>query len=180
MGSYGPPLWGQSSYINYLKFFRWEICFFSRIYLFIQSYSNLWRRKWQPTPVYSCLKNFMGRGVRQAPVHGVTKSQLRLSTAYSNISMDLYVYLFSDLNSVLCYFIAWTVPVLPTEISFSWLPCSLTCPRCFALWTPITFSFLIGKDRHLYFWMAYIWNHWETRLNLLILSKYWVLVSLSS
>jgi len=46
----------------------------------------LWSRKWQPissnngNPIlqYSCLENPMDRGVRQATVHGVTKSQTQL------------------------------------------------------------------------------------------------------
>ena len=33
-----------------------------------------WRRKWQPTPVYSCLENPMDRGAWQATVHGVAKA----------------------------------------------------------------------------------------------------------
>ena len=36
------------------------------------------RRKWQPTPV-SCLENPMDRGAWWTTVHGVTKSQTRLS-----------------------------------------------------------------------------------------------------
>ena len=32
-----------------------------------------WRRKWQPTPIYSCLGNTMDRGVWWATVHGVAK-----------------------------------------------------------------------------------------------------------
>ena len=39
-----------------------------------------WSRKWQPTPV-SCLESSMGRGTWQATIHGVTKSQTRLSTS---------------------------------------------------------------------------------------------------
>ena len=40
-------------------------------------------RKWQPTPVflYFCLENSMDRGAWQATIHGVAKSQTRLSTA---------------------------------------------------------------------------------------------------
>ena len=37
-----------------------------------------WRRKWQPLQ-YSCLENPMNRGAWRATVHGVTKSQTRLS-----------------------------------------------------------------------------------------------------
>ena len=37
------------------------------------------RRQWHPTPVYSCLENPMDRGAWWAAVHGVTKSQTRLS-----------------------------------------------------------------------------------------------------
>ena len=37
-----------------------------------------WRRKWQRTP-YSCLENSMDREAWWATVHGVTKSQTRLS-----------------------------------------------------------------------------------------------------
>ena len=37
-----------------------------------------WRRKWQPTPVFF-LGNPIDRGVWKATVHGVTKSQTRLS-----------------------------------------------------------------------------------------------------
>ena len=33
---------------------------------------KLWRRKWQPTPVF-CLKNPMGRGIWQTTIHRVTK-----------------------------------------------------------------------------------------------------------
>ena len=32
-----------------------------------------WRRKWQPTPVYSCLENPTGRGAWQATVQEVPK-----------------------------------------------------------------------------------------------------------
>ena len=39
-----------------------------------------WSRKWQPTPV-SCLESSMGRGTWQATIHGVSKSQTRLSTS---------------------------------------------------------------------------------------------------
>ena len=35
----------------------------------------LWRRKWQPTPEYSCLENSMDRGAWRATVHGVAKGQ---------------------------------------------------------------------------------------------------------
>ena len=38
-----------------------------------------WRRKWQPTPGYSCLENSMDRGTWQTTVHGVAKSQTRVS-----------------------------------------------------------------------------------------------------
>ena len=37
-----------------------------------------WKREWQPSP-YSCLENSMDRGAWRATVHGVTKSQTRLS-----------------------------------------------------------------------------------------------------
>ena len=37
-----------------------------------------WRRKWQSTPVY-CLENPMDGGAWKAAVHGVPKSQTRLS-----------------------------------------------------------------------------------------------------
>ena len=36
-----------------------------------------WSRKWNPLQ-YSCLRNPMDRGARQATVHGITKSQTRL------------------------------------------------------------------------------------------------------
>ena len=36
-----------------------------------------WRRAWQPTPVYSCLENPMGRGAWRAAVHRVTQSRTR-------------------------------------------------------------------------------------------------------
>ena len=42
-------------------------------------YYYIWRRKWQPTPV-SCLENPMGRGVWQAPVHGVARVRHNLAT----------------------------------------------------------------------------------------------------
>ena len=42
------------------------------------SQEDLWRRKWQPTPVF-LLENSMGRGDWWATVQGVTKSQKRLS-----------------------------------------------------------------------------------------------------
>ena len=32
-----------------------------------------WRRKWQPTPQYSCLENSRDRGAWWAPVHGIIK-----------------------------------------------------------------------------------------------------------
>ena len=39
-----------------------------------------WRRKWQPTPVYlPCKFHGMDKGMRQAQVHGITKSGTRLS-----------------------------------------------------------------------------------------------------
>ena len=38
-----------------------------------------WRRKWQPTPLYSCLVNPTDRGAWRATVHEVTESQTRLS-----------------------------------------------------------------------------------------------------
>ena len=41
----------------------------------------LWRRRWQPTPIF-CWGNPMDRGAWQGAVHGVAKSQTRLS-AYS-------------------------------------------------------------------------------------------------
>ena len=42
-----------------------------------------WRRAWQPTLVF-CLGNLMDRGVWQAKVHRVTKSQTKLkSDAFS-------------------------------------------------------------------------------------------------
>ena len=41
------------------------------------SYS--WRRQWHPTPVLFCLENPMDRRTWQASVHGVAKSQTRLS-----------------------------------------------------------------------------------------------------
>ena len=37
-----------------------------------------WRREWLPTQ-YSCLENSMDRGVWQATVHGIAKSQTCLS-----------------------------------------------------------------------------------------------------
>ena len=39
-----------------------------------------WRRKWQPTPVGSCLTNSKDRGAWWTTVHGVAKSWTRLST----------------------------------------------------------------------------------------------------
>ena len=36
-------------------------------------------KEWQPIPVYSYLVNPMDRGAWRATVHGVTKSQTRLS-----------------------------------------------------------------------------------------------------
>ena len=38
-----------------------------------------WKRKWQPTPLYSYLENPMDRGAWPATVHRVTKSQRGLS-----------------------------------------------------------------------------------------------------
>ena len=38
-----------------------------------------WRRKWQPTPVFFAWRTPMDRGSWQATVHGVAKSQTRLS-----------------------------------------------------------------------------------------------------
>ena len=35
-----------------------------------------WRREWQPTPVYSCLRNPMNRGAWQATVHSIVKSRM--------------------------------------------------------------------------------------------------------
>ena len=32
-----------------------------------------WRRKWQHTPVFSCLENLMDRGAWWATVHGVAR-----------------------------------------------------------------------------------------------------------
>jgi len=40
--------------------------------------NTLWRRKWQPTPVF-LPGNPMDRGTWWATVHGVTKSRIRLS-----------------------------------------------------------------------------------------------------
>ena len=34
-----------------------------------------WRRKWQPTPQFSCLENPMDGGAWWAAVHGVTESR---------------------------------------------------------------------------------------------------------
>ena len=38
----------------------------------------IWRRKWQPTPEYSCLENPVDRGAWWAAVHGVAQSRTRL------------------------------------------------------------------------------------------------------
>ena len=38
-----------------------------------------WKRKWQPTPVYSCLENSMEGGAWWATVHQVAKRRTRLS-----------------------------------------------------------------------------------------------------
>ena len=46
---------------------------------------NDWRRKWQPTQ-YSCLENPIDRGAWWAAVHGVTKSQTRLSDWHTHTS----------------------------------------------------------------------------------------------
>ena len=43
-----------------------------------------WRRKWKPTR-YSCLESSMDRGAWQATVHGVTKSQTRLSDTHTHV-----------------------------------------------------------------------------------------------
>ena len=49
---------------------------------------------------YSCLENFMNRGAWQAAVHGVTKSQTRLSDFHLYLSIDLM--LLSLCNILLC------------------------------------------------------------------------------
>ena len=41
-----------------------------------------WGREWQPTPVF-CLENSMERGAWGATVHGVAKTWIRLSNAFT-------------------------------------------------------------------------------------------------
>ena len=46
--------------------------------------SRQWRRKWQPTPVSSCLENPRDGGARWAAVYGVTQSRTRLKQLSSS------------------------------------------------------------------------------------------------
>ena len=54
----------EPSFIGYLKFYSLP--------------NSSWRRQWHPTPVL-CLENPMDGGAWWAAVHGVTRSQTRLS-----------------------------------------------------------------------------------------------------
>ena len=60
-----------------------------------------WRRKWQSTP-YSCLGNPMGRGAWWATVHGVTKSQTRLShfhfDTYQRQLLGAFLYIYTHIH----------------------------------------------------------------------------------
>ena len=44
------------------------------IWVWSLAWEDSWRRKWQPTPVFSSLGNCMGRGAWWATVYGLTKS----------------------------------------------------------------------------------------------------------
>ena len=46
---------------------------FSELYFLIFENLGINFLQWQPTPVYSCLENFMDRGAWQAAVCGVAK-----------------------------------------------------------------------------------------------------------
>ena len=48
----------------------------------------LWRRNWQPTPVFSP-GEFMDRGAWQATVHGIAKSWTRLSDLHTQFRLCL-------------------------------------------------------------------------------------------
>ena len=62
-----------------------------------------WRRKWQPTPVHSCLGNSMGRGAWWATVHKAAKSrtQRRMHTAGACTSALLRGVIVSDFHTAL-------------------------------------------------------------------------------
>jgi len=51
-----------------------------------------WRRKRQPTPVGSCLENYMDRGAWQATVLGVTKESTLSSSTTKTTMMTLVIY----------------------------------------------------------------------------------------
>ena len=76
-----------------------------------------WRKRWQPTQ-YSCLGNPTDRGVWQAMVHGVTKSQTRLS---KYVHPKLFLKLFSLLVSLaisLALTYTFLLSVLPQTFSY--------------------------------------------------------------
>ena len=50
-----------------------------------------WRRKWQPTPVYSCLGNPMDKGAWWATVHGVIMSWTQLNNYISVFAFDSFL-----------------------------------------------------------------------------------------
>ena len=73
-----------------------------------------WRWAWQPTAV--CLPGqSMDRGVWEATVHGVTKSQTQLKQLSTHINAYRYIHLKSDLSSLLL------------QALRSKPPCFLTC-----------------------------------------------------
>ena len=47
---------------------------------------------------YSCLENLMGRGAWQATIHGVAKSQIRLSDTFTSLSHAITILLYSSVN----------------------------------------------------------------------------------
>ena len=78
---------------------------------FKQDLGDLRRRQWQPTQ-YSCLENPMEGGAWQAAVHGVTKSQTRLSNFTFTFHFQALEKEMATHSSVLAWRIQWTEELL--------------------------------------------------------------------
>ena len=72
----------------------------------------LWRRKWQPTPVFSCLENSMDRGAWWATVHRVAKSWTWLKWLSTHARTHIYIHIYTCcvvLSSSVLHATPWTI-----------------------------------------------------------------------
>ena len=88
-----------------------------------------WRRKWQPTPVLLPWKSHGQRSLVQATIHGVAKSQARLSNFTFTI-IYLYLTLLPEVNDqfqvlqflIFAYFCTFAILLLANKSDFFFFP----------------------------------------------------------